>query len=79
MLVAESPFPGLRPSLNFEGRGGAMGIRTTVVGSWWNAEQHEPELVRLHRGELSEDAASRARRTGLAPQGREPGRRRASF
>ncbi len=35
-----------------------MGVRTTVVGSWWIPERHEGELARLHRGELSDEAAT---------------------
>ncbi len=30
-----------------------MALRTTVVGSWWKLDEHEPQLARYHRGELS--------------------------
>jgi methionine synthase II (cobalamin-independent) len=30
-----------------------MALRTTVVGSWYKLDEHEPELARFHRGELS--------------------------
>ena len=30
-----------------------MALRTTVVGSWWKLDEHEPELARYHAGELS--------------------------
>ncbi len=40
-----------------------MALRTTVVGSWWIPDEHEDELRRYHRGELTaeegEDVLSR--------------------
>lgn len=30
-----------------------MALRTTVVGSWWKLDEHEEQLARYHRGELS--------------------------
>jgi 5-methyltetrahydropteroyltriglutamate--homocysteine methyltransferase len=31
-----------------------MALRTTVVGSWWKLDEHEPELARYHAGQLSD-------------------------
>ena len=33
-----------------------MALRTTVVGSWWKLDEHEAELARYHRGELTPEA-----------------------
>jgi methionine synthase II (cobalamin-independent) len=32
-----------------------MALRTTVVGSWWKLDEHEGQLARYHRGELTAD------------------------
>ena len=44
-----------------------MALRTTVVGSWWKLDEHEPELARYHAGELSgEDGEALLDRTAAA-------------
>jgi methionine synthase II (cobalamin-independent) len=49
-----------------------MALRTTVVGSWWKLDEHEPELARYHRGELSEsegeDLLNQAAAAAIAEQ-----------
>ncbi|HWK26557.1 MAG TPA: hypothetical protein VNS09_08345 [Solirubrobacter sp.] len=49
-----------------------MALRTTVVGSWWKLDEHEADLARYHRGELSaedgEDLLNRAAAAGIAEQ-----------
>jgi len=49
-----------------------MALRTTVVGSWWKLDEHEAELARYHRGELSrsegEDLLARAAAAAIAQQ-----------
>jgi methionine synthase II (cobalamin-independent) len=49
-----------------------MALRTTVVGSWWKLDEHEDDLARYHRGELSpeegEDLLNRAATAAIAEQ-----------
>lgn len=49
-----------------------MGLRTTVVGSWWKLDEHEEELARYHRRELSaadgEELLRRAASTAIDEQ-----------
>jgi methionine synthase II (cobalamin-independent) len=49
-----------------------MALRTTVVGSWWKLDEHEDQLARYHRGELSvkesEDLLNRAAAAAIDEQ-----------
>jgi 5-methyltetrahydropteroyltriglutamate--homocysteine methyltransferase len=49
-----------------------MALRTTVIGSWWKLDEHEDELARYHRGELSqqegEDLLNQAATAAIAEQ-----------
>jgi 5-methyltetrahydropteroyltriglutamate--homocysteine methyltransferase len=49
-----------------------MALRTTVIGSWWKLDEHEEDLARYHRGELSpedgEDLLNRAAAAAIAEQ-----------
>lgn len=49
-----------------------MALRTTVVGSWWKHDEHEDDLARFHRGELSpgegENLLDRAATVAIAEQ-----------
>ncbi|MGA2014729.1 MAG: hypothetical protein ABSH51_29965 [Solirubrobacteraceae bacterium] len=51
-----------------------MALRTTVVGSWWKLDEHEDDLARYHRGELSaadgEDLLNRAASAAIDEQRR---------
>jgi methionine synthase II (cobalamin-independent) len=49
-----------------------LALRTTVVGSWWKLDEHEPELARFHRGEMDdaegEELLNRAATAAIAEQ-----------
>ena len=49
-----------------------MALRTTVVGSWWKLDEHEPELARYHHGQLDdaegEELLRRAAAAAIAEQ-----------